>query len=180
MKNYLKAAAGFFVSAIIFSCNDEGKELKEKGYSLFCWPSKTPCNNREYGIEFSYKMIRIEMVNGQLQASEQRVATLICCQYIQELIDTLTDYNNALKNHKAGGQGNLDKRCAIGPDIEVFVNYTVNWQTGKSISFFGFSDRNHPFGFTMYVPEGDHFAAFRDELMKMYKKCCLRESEEEQ
>lgn len=178
MKNYLKVVAGLFVSALIFSCNDEEKDLKEKGYSFFCWPSKTPCNNREYGIEFSYNMTRIEMINGQWQASERRVATLICCRYIQELVDTLTAYNDTLKKHRNGPLGNLDKRCTIGPGIDVFVNYNTNWQTGKSMSFFGFSDTNHPFGFTMYVPQFDSFDAFRDELMKKYRKCCLREEEQ--
>ena len=177
MKTYLKVTACFIATALVFSCNDQEKDLKEKGYSFFCWLSKTPCNNRGHGIEFSYSMVKIEMLNGQLQSREQRVATLICCRYIQGLIDTLITYNDTLRNYRAGPLGNMNKSCTIGPDITVFVNYSTNWQTGKSVSFFGFSDKNHPFGFTMYVPQFDSFGAFRDELLEQYRKCCPREED---
>lgn len=175
MRNYLNVLAGFIFLALSFSCNDEEKQLEEKGYSIFCWPSKTPCENREYGLEFSYYQYVIDVNTG---ISRQRVATLICCRYIQELVDTLTAYNDTLTKHRDQPLGNLDKKTTIGP-YEIYVNTTIDWGSGKSISFFGFGDNSHPFGFNMYLPQFEFFDAFREEVLRKYRKCCLREEEEQ-
>lgn len=176
MRNYLSAVTGFIFFVLTGSCNDEQKTLRDKGYSLFCWPSKTACENREYGIEFSYPTVRIDMATGTI--NQERIATLVCCRYIQELIDTLTAYNDTLTKHRDSPLGNLDKRTTIGP-YEVYVNMTINWQKGQSISFFGFSDNSHPFGFSMYVPQLEYYNSFRDEVMALYRKCCLREENQQ-
>lgn len=177
MRLFLQAIVCCITTALCWSCNDEEIKRKEKGYSFYCWPSKTPCENREHGIEFSYNIIRISMQNGQMQSREERVATLICCRYIQELIDTLSAYNDYLKKYRFNPPGRMTKICMIGPDIEVFVNYTQGWQTGKALSSLGFSDINHPFDFTMHVHQFDAFDAFRNDLLNIYRKCCLRESD---
>ena len=159
------------------ACKDKEQSATDD-YGIFCWPSKTPCKNREYGLEFSEKVIRIEMVNGQLQAREGRMATLICCSYIQALMDTLKSFHAALTDHRLNGGEDLDKSCNISPDIRVFVNRTFDFNNMKSISFFGFSDEEN--SFVYYVPQFEHFEGFINELSLKYRKCCLREDVEEE
>ena len=117
MRGYLKIVTAIFLLAFIFSCNDEEdleKDLDAKGYSLYCWPSKTACDNKEYGIEFSYRGV-VFTLPGQ-PVVLPRLATLVCCSYIQSLIDTLTVYNDLLKTSRQQGT-NLNRSCDIGPDI---------------------------------------------------------------
>ncbi|MCU0404611.1 MAG: hypothetical protein MUE99_08680, partial [Chitinophagaceae bacterium] len=124
------------------SCREK-QQNDIKDYGFYCWPSTTPCKNREYGMEFSYKMTLIEMVNGQLQTTEGRVATLICCSDIPALMDTLRRFNDTLMAHREKGSGDLEKSCVLPPNIRVFLNRTYDWNSGKSLSFFGFTDQDH-------------------------------------
>lgn len=174
MRNYLKVVAGFFIPAIIFSCNDEEKDMEEKAYSLFCWPSKTACDNREYGVEFSYRAIILDATTGQV--SQPKIATLICCRYIQPLIDSLSAYNDSLKKYRDEELGSFQRKCTIGNDIEVFVSYslTVGFKPG-SLSMLGFIDHANPYGFHLYLPQHENFNSFKNDVMSMYRKCCLRE-----
>lgn len=165
---------------LLAGCNgpEPGNEV-EKGYSIYCWPSKTPCNNREYGLEFSSKIYRIELVNGRTEIKEERTATLICCSNIQALIDTLKDYNADLIRHRDQGIGNMDRSCTIPPNITIFANRRSDWGTGKSLSFFGFRDnetgQGDSFPFTLYVPQYEDFEVFMNELIEKYRKCCSGE-----
>jgi hypothetical protein len=179
MRNYLKAVAGFLFPVILFSCNDEEKDIREKGYSLFCWPSKTACDNREYGIEFSYRAIVITAGTGSPQVSSPRIATMVCCRYVEDLIDSLTAFNDSLKTHRDQNSGDFSRRCRIGPDIEVYGSYSFSWQGFKPFTFstLGFKDMANPYGFDLSVPQFEYFDAFRDEVMAMYRKCCLREED---
>ncbi len=175
MKNYLKA--GFCIFLVLSSCNDEKDGQFEKSYSLFCWPSKTPCDNREYGIEFSYKTLVISADTPNI--TYRRTATLVCCRYIEALVDTLAAFNDSLINHKNNLLGDLDLRCNIGPDIEVFVNYSIDLGLAKPFTYssLGFTDKSHPFGFTLDVPQQEYFSSFRNDVLAIYRKCCLREKD---
>ena len=93
MKSLVKTLAGFLISgfSLLISCDDKEAKMETTGktYSLFCWPSKTPCDNREFGIEFSYTHMVVDLTQGNANISYPIVATLVCCRYINELIDTL-------------------------------------------------------------------------------------------
>ena len=159
------------LTTTLFSC-DEEKDLREKGYSFFCWPSKTACQNREYGVEISTSKIVIEMVNGQLQAKEVRVATLVCCSDLERLIDTLIKYHDELIQARQAMR-NFQKECMINEDIRVNASYDMPLM-GKSIWWFSFTDINNPFGFTLFLPIEEGFQAFINELREKYKECCER------
>jgi hypothetical protein len=176
MRTYLKVAVVCFILPVFFSCKDEEKDLQEKGYSLFCWPSKTPCDNREYGIEFSYRKIVISPAG----VTNPRVATLVCCQYIEPLMDSLRVYNDSLKNHRDHPLGSFSRRCRIGPDIEVHVDYSFSMNAFKPSTFstLGFSDLANPYGFDLWLPQFEYFDAFYKDVMAMYRKCCLRQEDE--
>ncbi|MCC6972046.1 MAG: hypothetical protein IT434_17680 [Phycisphaerales bacterium] len=94
MKNYLKAV--FCVFLLLLSCKGDKGEPVEKSYALFCWPSKTPCDNLEYGIEFSYKTLVISPDSPNIVY--RRTATLVCCRYIEALVDSLAAFNDSLIN----------------------------------------------------------------------------------
>lgn len=175
MKHYLKASFGVFL--LLVSCNDDKSDPIEKSYALFCWPSKTPCENREYGIEFSYKTLVISANNPNIEY--RRTATLVCCRYIEALVDSLSAFNDSLINHKNKLSGDLELHCNIGPDIEVFVFYSIVFGAGKPFSYasFGFKDKTHPTGFMLDVPQEEYFSTFRKDVLAIYRKCCLREEE---
>ncbi len=179
MKNYLKVLLGSFLLIAFISCDDEEdkKLFRERGYLLYCWPSKTPCDNKERGIEFSYWTTFITLPGET--PTYPRVATLICCRYLQAIIDTLAEYNKLLIEYRNGDKGNLKRSCLIGPGIEVYVEHTVNWNQGKpySTSALGFKDNQHPFGFDFSVPSLEFFDPFKDEFLAKYKECCGNEEE---
>src|SRR5687768_5032209 len=178
MRGYLKIVTAIFLHTFIFSCNDEEdleKDLDTKGYSLYCWPSKTACDNKEYGIEFSYRGAVITLPGQPVVLP--RLATLVCCTYIQSLIDTLTVYNDLLKTRRQQGT-NLNRSCDIGPDITVHVEYSTGGLTQpKSFALLGFRDRNHPRGFDISIPSFEDFDAFKEDLMAKQEECCSREED---
>ena len=71
----------------------------------------------------------------------------------------------------------LELHCHIGQDIEVFVCYSIDFGGGKPLSYSspGCKDKAHPSGFILDVPQGEYFNLFRDEVLAIYGKCCLRE-----
>ena len=180
MKNYLRVTGVIFLLIAFLSCDNEEDEklFRERGYLLYCWPSKTPCENREKAIEFSYWTSFLTL-DGK-EPAYPRVATLVCCRYLRALIDTLTEYNRLLVEYRHGDKGNLKRSCMIGPDIEVYVEHTVRGNTEKpsSTSALGFKDNGHTAGFNFSVPSLGFFEAFLEEFVAKYRECCGEKEED--
>lgn len=170
--NHLKI---IFLALVFCSCQEEEQNAQqppvlENRLRIECERRSNLCNNKD-AMRFYRSVPRIYMApDGTTHVDEVWSSFVICCDVFQEMMDSLTLYNDMLQEAMLEGR-EFERRCVIDSMVTVRagVDYYGTWTSTKRFEWLQFGDST----FRWLMPVGEGFRAHKEELEEALQRCCL-------